>query len=99
MSKLEVEVLIGEAIEQALKVQQTLLSLEDPARLLPICLALSRFLSELQQWRDGKHYLKDQSGAFLKQAAKIESEANRLSRELWRPVPVSLLPVFEESSG
>lgn len=96
MSKLEVAVLIDEAVEHTLKTQKELLEHTEAANLMPIIRRLNGFATELEKWRTGKFYLKDMSERFVKEATQIEREADRFSVELWTYAPVPLVAICRE---
>jgi hypothetical protein len=96
MSKFELGFLIRTALKHALEQQQKLLQHKNAVQWLPVIQQLAKFHMELEEWYFGKYHLNDLCSHFLKEAERIETEADCLSKSLWQYAPVSLTPVFQK---
>lgn len=96
MSKLELGSLIHTALRHSLEQQDKLVKHKSAAQLLPVIRRLAEFNLELEEWYSGKYHLRenDRGSDFLSEAEKIETEADRISEEIWEYAPVSLIPIF-----
>ncbi|MDB6123678.1 MAG: hypothetical protein JWQ71_2671, partial [Pedosphaera sp.] len=96
MSKLELGHLIHEALRHTLKEQETFLKHKCVQDLLPIIQGLSKFTLELESWYSDKYHLKDRCDYFLKEAQRLEAEADRISENIWDSALLSLTPIFQK---
>ncbi|MDB6024508.1 MAG: hypothetical protein JWM68_731 [Verrucomicrobiales bacterium] len=97
MSKLELGFLIRAALRHTLQQQEKLLRHNHVVELLPVIQKLAQFTLELEKWYSSKYHLKDRCEYFIREAEKIEAEADCISEKMiWSYAPVSIVPIFHK---
>jgi hypothetical protein len=96
MSKLELGSLIHTALRHTIAEQEKLLHHEAASEFLPAARLLAKFIIELEDWYSGKFHLRenDRCARFLREAEKIEAETDNISEQVWKHLPISLVPHF-----